>query len=288
MSNYGNIDTQIREKVKSRIKDCMKAQKITRIKLAEEMHVSIDCIANYLRSKKPIPPDEALVKMASIFGVDAGYLRGDYDEPHLKTSTLRELTGLSAEACEILRQTKESPALTMFFNHFLAAGEDLIKLVGYSHRFVMSQNSDVIPEKTDLNTDPNYRKLGNYPEVWLYSAENSFRDILKTWYDEIEPEYRLERFYLFAHDLFVVGKTYRDMQKNAHESIKNDQLKALAVNDLTPRYNRLREINVDSVIFSYDPQAFFDPSAELIQSYNREIDHRAVKSVDLNRFKIQE
>lgn len=295
LNQPSNISENANEKMvkkrslfKTRLRDLMKESKEfnTNEKLAKAVSKAPTTIAKYRRPSTPIPRDPDISDLATVFGVDSAYLKGEQDEKNLKTSALETLTGLSTEACDILRQSKESPELTEFLNHLLKKN-DFKKLAEYSNRFVVSQNSDIFPRKSDLSKDPNYRAPGDSPEFWLFSADNMFRDALKSWYIELEPEYRLERFYFFAHELFVVGEKFRDMKKDCHKSIK-DRIVTLAANDIAPRLKYLKEMKIDSVIFDYEAQEFYKPSAELIKSYNSEIDHRTVTKVDLNRFKIQE
>lgn len=271
---------------KTRLRDLMKESEEfnTNEKLGKAVSKAATTIAKYRRPSTPIPRDPDISDLAAVFGVDSAYLKGEQDERNLKTSALETLTGLSTEACDILRQSKENPELTEFLNHLLKKN-DFKKLAEYSNRFVVSQNSDIFPSKSDLSTDPNYRAPGDSPEFWLFSADNMFRDALKSWYIEFEPEYRLERFYFFAHELFGVGEKFRDMKKDSHKNIKN-QIVTLAANDIAPRLKYLKEMKIDSVIFDYEAQEFYRPSTELIQSYNSEIDHRTVTKVDLTRFKI--
>ena len=109
-----NENVYLPGKIRDRIQDLMKANKVTQAELAARIGCSESMLSRFISGKTDKLGDENIIRIARMFNVSTDFLLGEVDVPGRMNYDISEL-GLSVQAARNLYTHKMNPQVVKAF-----------------------------------------------------------------------------------------------------------------------------------------------------------------------------
>ena len=205
---------------------------------------------NLLKIGVNSPCIEEVREIADYFGVDSGYLLGDYDYPNTSAIHLAEILGISEKACDVIQTKIGTSELKETFEKMIV-DKNFISLLKQVYRYSYSYTREICIKdtagisKTEIIDNPE-----DIASFMSEGAKNIFSDIIRSIYDsnikvlkDIKISNQVENFIRklveYKHiiddigDDSVLPKIYKIIEDDLSEIRKTDD--SLVITKISPK-----------------------------------------------------
>lgn len=243
------------------------------IEIATGKSISKNTIDAYCKSNTPIPNLDKLCDIAETFGVDVGYLLGDYEPQNISKTTISKLTKLNDCSAHQLDRARVRSQTREVLDGILS-DQNFPLLVDAIYKFIHSHNDDInSPYIADMD-------ISKRISVAKYEATDLFNRILENLYQKNCGLEHKKRFYHYADYMFSEIEKQIDRYKLAISLEKNGELpleieysnkqKEMILDDIQFFIDHLRDFQVESCIFQCTPLYIFENLDTVKQEYEKE------------------
>ena len=264
---------------KDRFQGLMDKKKWTHKETAEKIEVATgksiakNTIDAYCKSNTPIPNLDKLCAIAETFGVDVGYLLGEYEPQNISKATISELTKLNECSAHQLDRARVRTQTREVLDGILS-DQNFPLLVDAIYKFIHSHNDDInSPYIADMDI---LKRIA----VAKYETTDLFNRILENLYQKNCGQEHKKRFYHYADDMFCdisreidkyrLARNYADSKQLMISNEFLEEQKEMILNWIQRHLDYLRGFQVRSCIFQYTPLYIFENLDTLKQEYEKE------------------